>query len=559
MLQLAIFSTFIIMISPQVGRYIYLVFADKNTFLSKYLKPIECWVYRFCNIDSSKEQHWTHYAKSLMIFNLIGFLVLYFILRCQHYLPLNPREFAGLSPDLALNVAISFTTNTDWQSYTPEQSLSNFSQAFGLVVQQFLSAATSIAVAMAFIRGIAKENCKTIGNFYVDITKIILYILLPISFIGAIIFVFDGVPQTFSDFITANTVEGAKQLIAIGPVASQNSIELLGSNGGGFFNANFAHPYQNPTNLSNLLGITLIILLPAGLVFTYGFIINDKRQAWTIFIAMGILFTIGSLIIIIADSEALTINNIVKGNLEGKELRIGHVMSAIWSNLISSTSAGATNASLDSLMPLGGMIPMVNMMLGGLIFGGAGCGFYNMVVFIIITVFIAGLMVGRTPEYIGKKIEAKEIKLAMFSLLVTPIVMLGFCSLALLTPGVLSDLSNSGPHGFSEIIYAYLSAVNNNGSSFAGLNANNMYFNTTLSATMFVGRYLTIIPVLGIAGSFAAKKIIPANIGTFPTYGLQFTVLLVLTILIIGGLTYFPALTLGPIVEHLTMKKLILM
>jgi K+-transporting ATPase ATPase A chain len=564
LLQIAVFSVLIIALVKPMGGYMTKVFEGQRNFLSPVLVPIERLIYKICGIRENDDQHWIIYAVSMLVFNFVLFAALYAILRLQAYLPLNPRGFAGMTPDLAFNTAISFVTNTNWQNYGGESSLSYFSQMVGLTVHNFISAATGIALAVAFIRGFSRRSRQGIGNFWVDTVRGTLYILLPVSFVAALFLVFQGIPQNLHDYVTATTLEGGQQTIAQGPVASQIAIKMFGTNGGGFFNANAAHPYENPTALSNLVQMILIFALGAGLTNMFGRMVKDQRQGWAIFAVMFVLYLGGALFCYWAEAQgnpaysSLPVDQLASslqsgGNMEGKEVRFGIANSALFATVTTDASCGAVNAMHDSFTPLGGMVPLINIMLGEVIVGGVGSGLYGMLIFAIIAVFIAGLMVGRTPEYVGKKIEAKEVKYAMLALLCVPVVVLGFAATATILPSALKSLANSGPHGFSEIMYLYVSSAGNNGSAFGGITGNTLFYNVTGAVTMFIGRFFIIIPSLAIAGSLAAKKLTPASAGTFPTNGTLFVGLLLGVIIIVVGLTYFPALALGPIVEHLMM------
>ena len=558
-LQFAAYIAIILAATPVLGAYMAKVFTGQRTLLSPVLKPLERFIYVICDVRESGEQSWRRYASHLLMFALVGTITTYAILRLQNFLPFNPQSLDAVAPDLAMSTAISFNTNTNWQNYGGENAMSYFSQMSALAVHNFLSAATGFAVAVALIRGLARKSMKTIGNFYVDVTRATLYVLLPIAIVGALVLVWQGVPQTLGPYVDATTLEGAKQTIALGPVASQEAIKELGTNGGGFFNANSAHPFENPTPLSNFLEDLLILLLPAALVDTYGRMIGKRKQAYAIFGAMGILFLIGLTVAYWGESAPnpalanIAGYDVAQGNMEGKDVRFGLADSVLWAVTTTDTSCGAVNAMHDSLMPLAGMVTLVNILLGCIAFGGVGAGLYGMLLHAILAVFIAGLMVGRTPEYIGKKIEGKEVKLAVFGLFAVTIGILSFSSFASVLPAGISALGNSGPHGLSEILYAYGSTDANNGSAFGGLSANTLYYNATLSAMMLIGRFLVAIPILAIAGSFAAKRTVPPSAGTFPTDTWLFVALLVGVVVIIGGLTFFPALALGPIVEHLAL------
>ena len=529
------------------------VFEGEWTFLA----PVEHFLYRLGGVKQ-EEQHWTSYAVAMLAFSLAGFALLYLIQRLQGALPFNPQGLAGVTPDLAFNTSVSFVTNTNWQSYVGETTMSYLVQMAGLTVHNFLSAATGIALALALIRGFARRSAKTVGNFWVDMTRAVLYILLPLSLLIALVLVWQGVPQNLDGYTVANGLEGTRQMIAQGPVASQEAIKMLGTNGGGFFNANSAHPFENPTALTNLIEMSALLVLAAALTFTFGRMVKDQRQGWAIFAVMGLLLLAGIGITYWMESQgnaAVAAAQIGQaGNLEGKEVRFGIAASSLFAAITTAVSCGAVNAMHDSLTPLGGMIPIINMELGEIVFGGVGSGLYGMLLFAVIAMFVAGLMVGRTPEYLGKKIEAREVKMAMLAILVLPLAMLGFTALAVASKLGLAGPLNAGPHGFSEILYAYTSAAANNGSAFAGLTANTPFYNTTLGIAMLMGRFLMIVPMLAVAGSLAAKKIVPASAGTFPTHGPLFVGLLIGLILIVGGLTFFPALSLGPIVDHLAMR-----
>jgi K+-transporting ATPase ATPase A chain len=539
-----------------------------------WLSAPERGLYRIAGIRPDEEMGWKGYASAVLLFNALGLGVVYAILRLQHVLPFNPQHFPAATPDLSFNTAISFASNTNWQSYGGETTLSYFSQMAGLTVQNFLSAATGISVLAALIRGLARAKSTTVGNFWVDVTRTTLYILLPLSVVLAVVLVSQGVVQTFAPYATAKTLEGQEQTIALGPAASQVAIKQLGTNGGGFFNVNSAHPLENPTPLSNLLEMLAILFLPAALCYTFGRLVNDTRQGWPILAAMLVIFVplvLGAYAAEQAGNPRLdrslvngsTTADQIGGNMEGKEVRFGIANSALWATATTAASNGSVNAMHDSFTPLGGLVPMWLMQLGEIIFGGVGSGLYGMLVFAIIAVFIAGLMVGRTPEYLGKKIQAFEIKMAALVILVTPLIVLLGTAIAVVGPGldyaaagtgeVKSNLNNPGAHGFSEILYAFSSAGNNNGSAFAGLTANEPWYNIALGVAMLAGRYWIILPVLAIAGSLAAKQKTPASAGTLPTHSPLFVVLLVGTILLVGALTYVPALALGPIVEHLQM------
>jgi K+-transporting ATPase ATPase A chain len=565
-LQIALYCVLLTLLVKPLGLYMTRVFAGERNFLSPVLGPIERGLYRISGVDERTDQHWLTYGIAMLFFSVVGFLFLYALQRLQNLLPFNPQGLDAVPPDLAFNTSVSFVTNTNWQSYTPESTMSYLTQMVGLTMHNFVSAATGIALAMALIRGFSRRSAQAVGNFWVDLTRCTLYILLPISIVVGLFFVWQGMPQNLGAYVEATTLEGAKQVIAQGPVASQEVIKMLGTNGGGFFNANSAHPYENPNALTNLVQILLIFSIGAALTNVFGRMVGDQRQGWAIFAVMGLLFLAGTTTVYWAEAggnpafAALHIDSAPSalqagGNMEGKETRFGIANSALFSTITTEASCGAVNTMHDSLMPLAGMVPMVNIMLGEIIFGGVGSGMYGMLLFAIVAVFIAGLMVGRTPEYLGKKIEAKEVKMAILAILILPLSMLGFAALAAVVPAGLAGPANAGPHGFSEILYAFVSATGNNGSAFAGLTANTLFYNMTLAFAMLIGRFLMIVPMLAIAGSLAAKKIVPASAGTFPTHGSLFVGLLVGVILIVGGLTYFPALALGPVVEHLAMQS----
>jgi K+-transporting ATPase ATPase A chain len=563
--QIAIYFGLIVACVKPLGLYMANVFEGERTFFSPVLGPVERAIYRICAVDESEEQHWVTYTVAMLAFSIAGFVSLYALQRLQSVLPFNPQKLGAVGSDLAFNTSISFITNTNWQSYVGETTLSYLVQMVGLTVHNFVSAATGIALAVALIRGFARRSAKTVGNFWVDLTRCTLYVLLPFSIVFALVLVWQGVPQNLGSYTDAMGLEGAKQLIAQGPVASQEAIKMLGTNGGGFFNANSAHPFENPNAITNLIEMWAILVISAALTYTFGRMVRDTRQGWAIFAVMSILFFAGLAVSYWAEGQG---NPIVAaahvdqapsalqsgGNMEGKEVRFGIANSTIWATATTDASNGSVNAMHDSFTPLGGLVPLVNIELGEIIFGGVGSGIYGMLLFAIVAVFVAGLMVGRTPEYLGKKIDAKEVKMAMLAILILPASILGFTALAAVTKAGLAGPLNAGPHGFSEILYAFSSATGNNGSAFAGLSANTVFYNVTLGIAMLLGRFFFIVPMMAVAGSLAAKKIVPASAGTFPTDGGLFVGLLIGVILIIGGLTFFPALSLGPIVEHLAMK-----
>ena len=553
-IQIILFLGVLIAFTPLLGTYMNKVFSGEKHFMLSLFGWLETLTYKFTGVKPDEESNWKSYTFGLLSFNLIGLLFVFLIQLFQSILPLNPADLPAVSWHSALNTAVSFVTNTNWQGYAGETTLSYFVQMIGLTVQNFVSAATGIAVVLALIRGITRKTTGKLGSFWTDLTRSTIYVLLPLSILFAIILVGQGVVQNFKSYETIQTLEGAQQVIPMGPAASQIVIKQLGTNGGGFFNANSAHPLENPTPLSNLLEMLAILILPAALTYTYGKMVGSTRQGWTIFLAMLILFIAGLSISLWAEYSS----NPISGQLslmEGKETRFGITNSILWSTSTTAASNGSVNAMHDSLSPVSGMIAMVNMMLGEIIFGGVGAGLYGMVVFIIITVFIAGLMVGRTPEYLGKKIEAFEVQMAIIAVLAPNIVIQIFSALASVSDAGLSSLNNAGPHGFSEILYAYSSAAGNNGSAFAGLNANTVFYNLTLGVGMLIGRFGIIIPVLAIAGTMAKKKITPLSAGTFRTDNWLFIGLLIAVILIIGGLTHFPALSLGPVIDHLLMNS----
>src|SRR6195952_1212511 len=558
-LQIALYCVLLILLTKPLGGYMTRVFTGERTPLSLVLRPLERGLYRLSGVNETEDQHWVTYAIAMLAFSLAGFIVLYALQRLQSVLPFNPQNLDAVSPDLAFNTSVSFVTNTNWQSYVPETTLSYLVQMAGLTVHNFVSAATGIALAIALVRGFTRRSSATVGNFWVDMTRCTLYVLLPASIVFGLVMVSQGVPQNLSAYTDVTTLEGAKQVIAQGPVASQEVIKMLGTNGGGFFNANSAHPFENPNALTNLVQMVLIFAIAAALTNMFGRMVGNQRQGWAIFAVMGVLFLAGVPVTYGAEAggnpafAALHIDQL-GGNWEGKEVRFGIANSSLFTVITTDASCGAVNTMHDSLMPLAGMVPMINIMLGEIIFGGVGSGLYGMLLFAIVSVFVAGLMVGRTPEYLGKKIEGREVKMAMLAILILPASILGFTALAVVVKGGLAGPLNAGPHGFSEILYAYTSATGNNGSAFAGLTANTVFYNTTLGVAMLVGRFLMIVPMLAAAGSLAAKKIVPPSEGTFPTDGPLFVGLVIGVILIVGGLTFFPALSLGPIVEHLAMN-----
>jgi K+-transporting ATPase ATPase A chain len=576
-LQIAVFIAAVFLLARPMGLYLTRVFKRRRTWLDPVLVPCERLLYRLTRVDAAHEMRWTEYTLAMLLFSAATMLLTYAIERLQSILPLNPQHLPGVEPILALNTAISFTTNTNWQSYTPETTMSYLTQMLGLATHNFWSAAVGIALAIAFIRGISRRETNLLGNFWVDLTRATLWVLLPISLVYSVALVSQGVVQNLRPYDTAALLEPQKvtgadgktstittQTIAQGPVASQEAIKMLGTNGGGFFNANSAHPFENPTPLSNFLQMLSIFLIPAGLAITLGQMTGSPKHGWAVFAAMAVLWFVGVFTCYWAESQPNPLFHGVDqhasflqsgGNMEGKEIRFGIANSALFATVTTDASCGAVNSMHDSFMPLGGMVPMTNILLGEIIFGGVGAGLYGMLVFVILSVFIAGLMVGRTPEYLGKKIEAYDVQMAMLYLLIFPLIILGFSAIAVLMPNLgLSSLTNHGPHGLGEILYAYASATGNNGSAFAGLSANTHWYNGSLAVAMFFGRFLMIVPMLAIAGNLARKKIVPASAGTFPVTTPLFTVLLTGVILIVGALTFFPVLSLGPVLEHLLLR-----
>lgn len=551
-----LFTAVLIALTKPIGLWLFALYEGRRTPLHAVLGPVERGFYALAGIDPSVEQSWRRYAVHMLIFNLALLVFTYAVLRLQGVLPLNPLGYPALSGHLAFNTAVSFTTNTNWQSYGGESTLSNFSQMVGLTIHNFLSAATGIALAFAFFRGFARREAKSIGNFWADVTRVTLYLLLPISLIYALFLVASGVPQTLAASVDIATLEGAKQTLALGPVASQEAIKMLGTNGGGFFNANSAHPFENPTALTNLVQMLSIFLIGFGLTWTFGKAVGNTRQGWAILTAMILLFLAGVTVVYwqeAAGNPILHAMGVPGGNMEGKEVRFGTAASALFSVVTTAASCGAVNAMHDSFTPLGGLIPLLNIQLGEVVIGGVGAGIYGFLLFAILAVFVAGLMVGRTPEYVGKKIEGREVKLAVLAIAVLPLIILGFTAISSVLPQGLAGPLNKGPHGFSEILYAFTSAVGNNGSAFAGLTASTPYYDALLGIAMWVGRFFVIVPMLAIAGSLAAKKYTPETAGSFPTTGPLWIGLLVGIVLIVGGLTFLPSLALGPIADHLAM------
>jgi potassium-transporting ATPase potassium-binding subunit len=553
-IQIILYCAIIVALVKPLGWYMTRVFNGERTFLSPILRPVEVGLYWIGGVDERREQHWLTYTVAMLLFHVGGFLIIYAVMRLQAALPFNPAEQSAVAPDLSFNTAISFITNTNWQNYGGESTLSYLVQMLGLTHQNFLSAATGIALAVALIRGFSRSSMRTIGNFWVDVTRCTLYVLMPICVVYTLFLVWQGMPQTLGAYVDAAMLEGAKQTIAVGPVASQVAIKMLGTNGGGFFNANAAHPFENPTALSNFVQMISIFALGAALTNVFGRMVGNQRQGWAILAVMGVLFISGVAITYWAEANgttALRALGLTGGNMEGKEVRFGIVASSLFAIITTAASCGAVNAMHDSFTALGGMIPLINMQLGEIIVGGVGAGLYGMLLFVVLTIFVAGLMVGRTPEYVGKKIEAREVKMAMLAILVLPLMYLGWTAVAVVLPSAAASMANAGPHGFTEVLYAFTSATGNNGSAFAGLTGNTFFYNLTLASSMFVGRFFMIVPAMALAGSLAGKKSIPPSAGTLPTTGGLFVGLVVGVVLIIGGLTFFPALALGPIVEHL--------
>jgi K+-transporting ATPase ATPase A chain len=555
-IQIILYCVIVVALVKPLGGYMTRVFNGERTFLSPVLRPVEAALYWAGGVNEKREQHWLTYTVAMLFFHVGGFLILYALMRLQGVLPFNPAKQTAVAEDLSFNTAASFITNTNWQNYGGESTMSYLVQMLGLTHQNFLSAATGIVLAVVLIRGFARASMKTVGNFWVDITRCNLYILLPVCIPYALFLMWQGIPQTLGAYVDATTLEGAKQTIAVGPVASQIAIKMLGTNGGGFFNANAAHPFENPTALSNFVQMISIFAIGAALTNVFGRMVGNQRQGWALLAVMGVLFIAGVIVTYWAEAAGTTGLNtlgLTGGNMEGKEVRFGIVASALFAVITTDASCGAVNAMHDSFTALGGMIPLINIQLGEVIVGGVGSGMYGMLLFVIISIFVAGLMVGRTPEYVGKKIEAKEVKMAMLAILILPLMYLGWTAVAVLVPAAVAATNNPGPHGFTEILYAYTSADGNNGSAFAGLSANTFFYNLTLACAMLVGRFWMIIPAMAIAGALAEKKSVPPSAGTFPTTGGLFVGLVVGVIVIVGGLTFFPALALGPIVEHLAM------
>jgi potassium-transporting ATPase potassium-binding subunit len=577
--QIGLYVLVLFLITKPIGIFLTRVFERQKTFLDPLLRPVERLIYRVCGVDENKEMRWMEYGTTMLVFSAASLILLYLFERLQQWLPWNPQRFANVTPDLAWNTAVSFTTNTNWQAYTPEVTMSYLTQMAGLAYHNFASAAVGIALAIAVIRGVSRHESKTIGNFWVDLTRCFLWVLLPVCLVGSLVLVSQGVVQNLKPYTTAQLVEpqivqtqGAdgktvsqtvtQQVIATGPTASQEVIKMFGTNGGGFFYANSAHPYENPTPFTNFFEMILIFAIPSGLTYTLGRMTKSQGHGWAVWSAMTALFLVGVSAAYWAEArgnpELAKVDQTASalhsgGNMEGKEVRFGIANSALFATVTTDASCGAVNSMHDSFTPLGGMVPLVNIMLGEVIFGGVGSGLYGILVFVILAVFIAGLMVGRTPEYLGKKIEAFDVKMAMLSVLISSLTILVFAAIAVVAKFGTSSISNPGPHGLSQILYAYTSSVGNNGSAFGGLNANTTWYNASTAVAMLLGRFFVVIPILAIAGNLARKKVSPASLGTFPVTGPLFTVLLVSTILIVGALTFFPALSLGPILEHLLM------
>jgi K+-transporting ATPase ATPase A chain len=577
--QIGLYVLVLFLVTKPIGIYLTRVFEREKTFLDRLLRPVERLLHRLCGVDENKEMRWTEYGTAMLVFSAVSLVLLYLFERLQYWLPWNPQKFANVAPDLAWNTAVSFTTNTNWQAYTPETTMSYLTQMGGLAYHNFASAAVGIALAIAVIRGVSRHESKTIGNFWVDLTRCFLWVLLPVCLVGSLVLVSQGVVQNLKPYTTAQLVEPqivqttgpdgktvsqtvTQQVIATGPTASQEVIKMFGTNGGGFFYANSAHPYENPTPFTNFFEMLLIFAIPSGLTYTLGRMTKSQGHGWAVWSAMAALFLVGVSAAYWAeargnpqfagvDQTASALHS--GGNMEGKEVRLGIANSALFATATTDASCGAVNSMHDSYTPLGGMVPLVNIMLGEVIFGGVGSGLYGILVFVILAVFIAGLMVGRTPEYLGKKIEAFDVKMAMLSVLISSLTILVFAAIAVVAKFGTSSISNPGPHGLSQILYAYTSSVGNNGSAFGGLNSNTLWYNASTAIAMLLGRFFVVIPILAIAGNLARKKMTPASLGTFPVTGPLFTILLICTILIVGALTFFPALSLGPILEHLLM------
>jgi potassium-transporting ATPase potassium-binding subunit len=577
--QIGFFLLIVLAVAKPVGLYLTRVFSREKTFLDFALRPIERLIYKLCRIQDDREMRWTEYASAMLLFSGVSMALLYFLERTQKWLPLNPQKLANVDPALAIGTAASFTTNTNWQAYTPETTMSYFTQMAGLAYHNFVSAAVGIVLAIALIRGLARRESNTLGNFWADMTRCLLWVLLPGCLVASLVLMSQGVIQNLKPYATVQLVEPqtvqtqgpdgktltqtvTQQTIAMGPTASQEAIKELGTNGGGFFYANSAHPFENPTPFTNLVEMILIFLIPSGLTYTLGRMTGSQRHGWAVWAAMAVLFLAavvtaywaearGNPLLSGADQHVSALQS--GGNMEGKEVRFGIANSALFTTVTTDASCGAVNGMHDSYTPLGGMIPLINIMLGEIVFGGVGAGLYGVLVFVILSVFIAGLMVGRTPEYLGKKIESYDVKMAMLAILILTLTVLGFTAIAVVTSFGKAGITNAGPHGFTQVLYAYVSSAGNNGSAFAGINANTLWYNTTTGAAQLLGRFFMVIPILAIAGNLAKKKIAPQSLGTFPVTGPLFSGLLVGVILIVGALTFFPALSLGPILEHLLM------
>ncbi len=564
-LEIVLFLGVLLALTKPLGAYMARVYQGERTFLAPLLGPVERLCYRLCGVDPAADQGWKTYTAAMLLFNLAALLLLFLLQRTQAFLPFNPQGQPNVPPDLAWNTAVSFTTNTNWQNYAGETTLSYLVQMAGLTVHNFVSAATGMAIAVALIRGLARRSAQSIGNFWVDLVRSTLYILLPISIVGAVVLVALGIPQNLNGYTDATTLEGLSQTIAQGPVASQEIIKELGTNGGGFFNANSAHPFENPTPLTNFITNLALILIPAGLLYTFGRMVGSTRQGWVLWAVSAVILVLGLAVALPVEQAGnplltqLGVDQVPSalqagGNFEGKEVRNGIAASVLWAVTTTATSCGAINAWHDSFLPVAGMIPLINLKLGEIVFGGVGAGLYGLLIYAILAVFIAGLMVGRTPEYLGKKIESFEIKMAMLVTFVLALSVLGFSALSASGDWGTAPLGNPGPHGLSEILYAFASTTGNNGSAFGGLSGNTLYYNTTLGLAMLIGRFLMIVPILAVAGSMARKRRVPPSLGTFPTTGPIWVGLLTGTVLIVGALTYFPALSLGPIIEQLLLN-----
>lgn len=554
--QIAIYFVILTALVAPLGRFMARVFEGERTFLTPVLRPVEGALYRIAGVEEKREQDWITYTVAMLLFNAAGFLLVYAFQRLQHALPLNPAEQSAVPSDLAFNTAVSFATNTNWQNYAGESTMSYLTQMAALTTQNFVSAATGIALLIALIRAFARSSMHTVGNFWVDLTRSTLYVLMPIAFIGALVLVWQGVPQNMGPYVDATTLEGAKQTLGQGPAASQIAIKQLGTNGGGFWNANSAVPFENPTAISNFLQVLFILMIPAALTGAFGRMVRDERQGWALYAVMSVIFLAGVVVTYWAESAGnphFAMLGLDAANMEGKEVRFGIANSALWAVATTAASNGSVNAMHDSFTPLGGMILLIMMQLGEIVYGGVGSGLYGMLLMVIIAVFVAGLMVGRTPEYLGKKIEAKEVKMALLAILILPLFILGGPAISVLLPFALASFHDSGPHGFSELLYLYTSQTANNGSAFAGFTGNTLWYNISGGLSMLFGRYFVIVPMMAVAGSLVAKKTVPASAGTFPTHGPLFIGLLIGVILIIGGLTFFPVLALGPIAEHFAM------